>query len=830
MEAIHRRARRELGNVLVDAARSIRHPRNLRVLFLDGYEYLCWGDKHYEAWAWQVWGRLLQEVSGLRIMVAGREAPRPHLPAERPNLLRDFTPEESATYLIRRGIESVLCFHFHELTGGHPLLLWMVGDLASADIPLTLHDMETVPETTPDHLPVTAWLYARILDRLPKKEKELAETVALLRRFDMSLLNSLLPEVASDTVLDFVQAHTAWLRPHQTGGWAVHDMVGRARAAALKREGPEFIAAFHEQASVVWLERWRITRRPSDFAEYLYHTMWFDEKGALQSWEQVIKEHSGSETWQEIVQVLVEPRLIEKPLLPKTRAVADYLRGRWHASLAEWQTAEDSFRSALNRYIEIADAWGEAKSRQSLGDVFMSTEQYDEAMASYEKTLDLYRTLDSSLGKAQISWRLGNILMYRKCYDKAMAMYKEALVLLQNTNSPWSEAKVLQSLGDLFTFANYEHDQAAAAYEKALRLYQTVNDRWGVAITYLHLGNVYVQRAELDQAMAVYNMALVLFQELGFTIGEGNARARMADIFYMRGEYQQAVAAYQEALSLLQFMGDHEGEIRVYIGLGGVYEDLRHLRRAEATYKKALSLSKSVGSEREEARAYIGIGNIFIIKAYYGLRYNFISRIMYIRAIRAYIKALELSQTSDARTNEANALSRLGYAYGLYRKYVQAEDAYREALVIFESVGASRGIASVYLRLGDLFRYRKEYDRAEIIYEKALTIHQTAGDIKGVGYAYTQLGRIFYHRAEYNRAVRTYYKSIALYQRIGLRMEAAQSLGLLGQSLTSMADYDQARIAYQDALSIFRTEGYWPGIIREHLSLIMLKIKRTFHK
>jgi len=194
LDSIHRRARRDLAQALADLARQARHPDGVRVILLDGYEFLRRGDERYEAWTWTVLNGLLETLPGLRFVVAGREAPRPRLPAERPDELRLFTPDESDTYLRARDVPAALRARLHELTGGHPLLLSMAAGLARGPEPLTLHDLETAPAAGPGQRPVAAWLYGRILDRMPPDARRLAETAALLRRFDTDVLAALLPD------------------------------------------------------------------------------------------------------------------------------------------------------------------------------------------------------------------------------------------------------------------------------------------------------------------------------------------------------------------------------------------------------------------------------------------------------------------------------------------------------------------------------------------------------------------------------------------------------------------------------------------------------------
>ncbi len=92
MEELYKIARREIANALIALSRNCSQGRALRVLFLDGCEFLRRDDERYETWIWSILHRLVDVMPGLRIVVAGREPPRQQCIVTEPDTLRMFTP------------------------------------------------------------------------------------------------------------------------------------------------------------------------------------------------------------------------------------------------------------------------------------------------------------------------------------------------------------------------------------------------------------------------------------------------------------------------------------------------------------------------------------------------------------------------------------------------------------------------------------------------------------------------------------------------------------------------------------------------------------------
>jgi len=289
--------------------------------------------------------------------------------------------------------------------------------------------------------------------------------------------------------------------------------VGRARATALRHEGPEHTRQFHHRAAKAWHTRWESSGAPADLAEATYHAFWVDEAAALETWQAAVEAHTlvaGWADWRPVVAVPADPRLREKPLAEATRAAAGYRSGRWHYYSAGWDAAIESYRQALTLFRAVGDRLGEANTLQAIGDVHNFRKDMDAALDTYQQALTLFRAVGDRLGEANTLQAIGQVHNFRKDMDAALDTYQQALTLFRAVGSRLGEANVYRELGRIEMQRDQQEEglgffnQAAALHSAIGDGYSEAGDRFYRADALLALGRTAEARADLEFALHVF--------------------------------------------------------------------------------------------------------------------------------------------------------------------------------------------------------------------------------------------------------------------------------------------------------------------------------------
>jgi class 3 adenylate cyclase/predicted ATPase len=239
------------------------------------------------------------------------------------------------------------------------------------------------------------------------------------------------------------------------------------------------------------------------------------------------------------------------PLQPEqeTGEVLVALGGIWHLT-GRWAEAERTLRRAM----EVASTAGRrdvlAASERDLGDLFMYTQSYTEAVGWLTRAADEFERLGDRQG--------------------------------------------LSRTLDRITFAHYlqgEYEQALAVAGRHLEMATEAGDLAGVSIALNYTGLVRLNTGQTAAALALLQQALDTAAEAGDRRCLLYAAGNLGLAHWRYGDHRRAVACYHQALSVAKEMGDRQ-IVGVYIGnLGAVYRDQGDHTRATRCFAHALRIA-----------------------------------------------------------------------------------------------------------------------------------------------------------------------------------------------------------------------------------------------
>jgi serine/threonine-protein kinase len=231
--------------------------------------------------------------------------------------------------------------------------------------------------------------------------------------------------------------------------------------------------------------------------------------------------------------------------------------------------ASASCRTALNLSVQIPDAY------TCLGNVFLGTGKYEEAVRQYQHALELDHTNNDALeGIASSYAKLGNPA-------SAEAVYRQAITLRPNY---WS---VYSWLGEFYT-GQARYKEAAEMYGKAIEL---APDNYA---GYRNLGAVYIYLGRFDEAIANLTRSIGLRPSLEAYVDLGAA-------YFLQHRFEDARETFKMGLKL---------DNRNYINWGNMGDALYWIpgKREQSfeSYRQAISLARAAAEVNPRDASALG--------------------------------------------------------------------------------------------------------------------------------------------------------------------------------------------------------------------------------
>lgn len=430
-----------------------------------------------------------------------------------------------------------------------------------------------------------------------------------------------------------------------------------------------------------------------------------------------------------------------------------YELGLVHQTLQQYGSAQAQFEQAIERQ---SDRQAQAVAWNSLGDVYRSQQQYDQAIEAYQQATHL----DPTLARPWNS--LGEVYEIQNRTSGLAEAYRRAIELDPALAEPYHH------LGEL-SRRQGALDQAVAYYRQALERYPATPDYPpNRAASWIGLGNIYRDRQQDNDAIAAYQQAIY------FNPDDGWPYHNLGFIYNKQWAYPQAIDFYRQAIERFE---DDAAQAIAWNNLGNVYSNLNRPDEAIAAYRQAIDLDSTYGLP------WHSLGRMHTERKQYG------------EAADAYKQAIQRSP------DYLPAWSNLGDVYRQMGRPDEAIAAYEQAIKIDPTY------AWPYHNLGLLHEERADYESAINAYQQAIE-HHTDQAQKAI--LWDRLGNVYRLRNEPQPAIEAYQEAA------GFDPRYAAPWYSLGNVYAMLAQDQEAIAAYRRAIELNPAEA-WPY---HHLALV----------
>lgn len=395
--------------------------------------------------------------------------------------------------------------------------------------------------------------------------------------------------------------------------------------------------------------------------------------------------------------------------------------------------------------------------------------QYESAFQSWQSALQIYQEIKDRAGESKVWNNLGLAYYSLGQFAKAVPFFQQRLTLSRELNDRRAEAYALDSLG-----LNYiqlgQYEQAIAMYLPAIEILSQLNDRKNAGNALGNLGIAYRELGQYAKAIACHQQQLAITREISDRAGEGRALGGLAIVYRELGRYEKAIDLNRQDLAIALELQDLSGQARALNNLGTVYSDLEQYPQAIVLYKQGLEISRSLKDRSGEGRTLGNIGN----------GYRQLGQ--YEQAIAFLEQQLTIARNINDTAAEGKAAAGLGIAYNRLRKYEKALDFYQQDLAIARQLKDRNGEGRALNNLGVLLGELKQPELAILYYKQSVNIQESIRrDIRGLSKE---------EQRSFLGTVAGTYRSLAdLLLKQGRVMEALQIIDLL--KIQELEDYLQ---------------------------------------
>jgi class 3 adenylate cyclase/tetratricopeptide (TPR) repeat protein len=264
------------------------------------------------------------------------------------------------------------------------------------------------------------------------------------------------------------------------------------------------------------------------------------------------------------------------------------LVGRWDDAQQAYQQALDIARAGDDRSLLAAGG-------RDLGDLFIYTKSYAEAVQWLTLATETFEDLADRRGLSRALDRLAYALFQQGAYPRAAEVSRRHLLLATEAGDQAAMGVALDHLG---LVSAYTGDTAKALdlLRRSLTVATAAGDRRTVVHAANNLGGLYASRGEHLEALDCASTALRVATEIGYRQMAGVATGNLGELYRDRGDHERATACFADALRIAVELGDWTSVANRVASLAATAADLGDPAEAERRYRLAIRLARTLNA------------------------------------------------------------------------------------------------------------------------------------------------------------------------------------------------------------------------------------------
>lgn len=203
----------------------------------------------------------------------------------------------------------------------------------------------------------------------------------------------------------------------------------------------------------------------------------------------------------------------------------------------------------LEKAAEVREA-GEketaAKMFNTVGNIYMSVAEFEEAHKCFNDSLELYKEMNDETGVCDTMYNLGVAQINLERWDEAISTLEASRKIFEKSSNDSGSADALYGLA-LASLGQGSFDTAMGHFKKAQKVYKSLDNQQGVASVIMDMGAAYVDKEDWTLADTTIKKALKVYRAIEDKAGIADALSLLGDIAETGGNQKKAAEHFVEA-------------------------------------------------------------------------------------------------------------------------------------------------------------------------------------------------------------------------------------------------------------------------------------------
>jgi len=539
--------------------------------------------------------QLLEQVSGVKMIIMGREIPRFFYDEREVALgkivkevtLKGLDKKSSQQLLEKRGIVGNKGKKLHEATKGHPLFLELIEEQDGFE--------------TQDV--VKRYMRDEIFARLIPEERKVLE-IASVFRYPIYPVTYLEITGTKDIGYEIIELLMEKSLLQSSGDVCdLHDLVRELIYAQIPKQRKK---KYHKKIAKYYQKE--VPDTPQSSLEAQHHfLMAEDYKKAAE----LVIEHGRKlinfgfrkevlEIMQNIPFESIEMR--SKPEILLLNAYVFKMEGEIEKALENAKRSVKLFQKTHNKS-------GEALAYLNMGNSFEIISELDKALEITRKALIIYQEIDDIKGVGHSYVQIGQLLWVKGEFDNALDALKKSLECSLQAKDTITAAITCGLKGNIMHCVG-KYEESIKYLEKSLPLFEQVENRHGLAVAYNCLAGSYHQNGELQKALDYFEKSIILGEEIGEIGTVTSSLTNLAEVYIDLDNLEKALEYCDKAASLFDKSEKKIVKSNNHIMYGIIYHKKKNWNSSNQHFKKALELAVQTSMPYLTAQVYFNYGQM----------------------------------------------------------------------------------------------------------------------------------------------------------------------------------------------------------------------------
>lgn len=313
-------------------------------------------------------------------------------------------------------------------------------------------------------------------------------------------------------------------------------------------------------------------------------------------------------------------------------------------------------------------------------------------------------------------------------------------------------------------------DEAMDLTKQAIELSERAGYEEGKVMALINQGVILNGKSLYQEAEEVLNRAKDISQPLDFHRGLAYSNLSLVSICLRRNDYSRAIELSFSGIEAAKKIGNVDLEVSNLINIGSIKQSLKDYESAETFLLDARKLAESNTGIPKMRKGQINgsLGILSAVKKDYG------------SALTYFKEALSVFETLSSKTQTANVLLNMGYAYAQLGDFSNANKHYDQAETIWTELRNERSLAIILKNRGELMISAGEFKQAIDFLKKALEKEEFLDDLV-LSEIYSLLSSANESIAKHKEALAYYRQYITLKDSISIRASKKNIAGMTRQ-------------------------------------------------